>query len=94
MFGTVNFLGMGTFSLLIPETKGLSLEEMDILFGSVTAESRQAKIVHQEEGENFFFSYSNLIALTGYSHFPAALDHEGLGVTERASEHSDHDQKV
>lgn len=72
MFGTVNFLGMGTFSLLIPETKGRSLEEMDILFGSVTAESRQAEIAQQEK----------------------ALDHEGLGVTERASEHSDHDQKV
>jgi len=29
---------------LLPETKGRSLEEMDIIFGSVSAESREAFI--------------------------------------------------
>jgi len=45
MFGTINILGMGTFSLLIPETKGRSLEEMDVVFGSVQASQREADIV-------------------------------------------------
>ncbi|KAK1235514.1 hypothetical protein PQX77_001255 [Marasmius sp. AFHP31] len=44
MFATINIGGMGTFSLLIPETKGRSLEDMDIIFGSVTAEQRAAGI--------------------------------------------------
>ncbi|KAH9940143.1 general substrate transporter [Epithele typhae] len=48
MFGTINIAGMGTFALLIPETKGRSLEEMDIIFGTVTAEQRQKDIERQE----------------------------------------------
>ncbi|KAH8091809.1 general substrate transporter [Cristinia sonorae] len=48
MFGTINIAAMATFSLLIPETKGRSLEEMDIIFGSVQAENRQAQIEKQE----------------------------------------------
>jgi sugar porter (SP) family MFS transporter len=44
MFGAVNIGAMGTFSLLIPETKGRSLEEMDIIFGSISAEERAANI--------------------------------------------------
>ncbi|THH29457.1 hypothetical protein EUX98_g4743 [Antrodiella citrinella] len=48
MFGTINILGMGTFSLFIPETKGRSLEEMDIIFGSVVASDREADIAKQE----------------------------------------------
>ncbi|KAF9457605.1 general substrate transporter [Collybia nuda] len=47
MFATVNIGAMGVFSLVIPETKGRSLEEMDIIFGSVTAEQRQADIDKQ-----------------------------------------------
>ena len=35
---------------LIPETKGRSLEEMDIIFGAVSADKRQADIVRQERG--------------------------------------------
>lgn len=50
MFATVNYLGMGTFSCLIPETKGRSLEEMDIIFGAVSAETRKAEIEQQEKG--------------------------------------------
>ncbi|TFK35701.1 general substrate transporter [Crucibulum laeve] len=49
MFATVNILGMGLFSLLIPETKGRSLEDMDIIFGSITAEERQTNIERQEK---------------------------------------------
>lgn len=33
---------------LIPETKGRSLEEMDIIFGSVQAEKRRADIEQEE----------------------------------------------
>ncbi|KAJ8694641.1 hypothetical protein PTI98_007299 [Pleurotus ostreatus] len=49
MFGTINIAGMAVFSLLIPETKGRSLEDMDVIFGSVTAEERQAAINRQEK---------------------------------------------
>lgn len=38
---------------LIPETKGRSLEEMDIIFGSVQAEKRRADIDAHERGELF-----------------------------------------
>ncbi|CAA7266660.1 unnamed protein product [Cyclocybe aegerita] len=44
MFASINIGGMGLFSLLIPETKGRSLEEMDIIFGSISKEQRQADI--------------------------------------------------
>ena len=48
MFGVLNICAMGTFSLLIPETKGLSLEEMDIIFGAVDAETRKKDIEKQQ----------------------------------------------
>ncbi|KAI8974612.1 general substrate transporter [Trametes punicea] len=48
MFGTINIGGMAVFSLLIPETKGRSLEEMDIIFGSVQEDRRRADIAAQE----------------------------------------------
>ncbi|TFK19869.1 sugar transporter [Coprinopsis marcescibilis] len=44
MFGAINIGAMGLFSALIPETKGRSLEEMDIIFGSVSAEERNENI--------------------------------------------------
>ncbi|KAG1824770.1 general substrate transporter [Suillus subaureus] len=44
MFAAINIGGMAVFSLLLPETKGRSLEEMDIIFGSVSAEAREAFI--------------------------------------------------
>jgi len=49
MFATINIGIMLPFSLLIPETKGRSLEEMDIIFGSVSAEDRDAKIKETEK---------------------------------------------
>ncbi|KAJ2925781.1 hypothetical protein H1R20_g11310, partial [Candolleomyces eurysporus] len=48
MFGAVNIGAMGLFSLLIPETKGRSLEEMDIIFGAISAEERNANIERQK----------------------------------------------
>jgi len=51
MFATVNIGAMGVFSLLIPETKGRSLEEMDVIFGSISAEQRQADIDKLERTE-------------------------------------------
>ncbi|KAJ3513674.1 hypothetical protein NLJ89_g2823 [Agrocybe chaxingu] len=44
MFATINIGGMAVFSLLIPETKGRSLEEMDVVFGSISKEQRRADI--------------------------------------------------
>jgi len=44
MFATINIAGLAVFSLLIPETQGRSLEEMDIIFGSISAEQRQDDI--------------------------------------------------
>ncbi|EIN06491.1 sugar transporter [Punctularia strigosozonata HHB-11173 SS5] len=48
MFGTINILGMGVFSLLIPETKGRSLEEMDVIFGSVSQQQRDRDVEKYE----------------------------------------------
>jgi len=44
LFATIDIGGMAVFALLIPETKGRSLEEMDVIFGSISAEKRQADI--------------------------------------------------
>ncbi|EAU83712.1 sugar transporter [Coprinopsis cinerea okayama7 len=54
MFGAINVGAMGLFSALIPETKGKSLEEMDIIFGSISAEERNENIrkVQRERGEH------------------------------------------
>lgn len=43
-FATVNLAGCAVFALLIPETKNKSLEQMDIIFGAVTQEKRDADI--------------------------------------------------
>lgn len=48
MYGTLNIGAMATFSLIIPETKGRSLEEMDIIFGAVSAETRRRDIERQQ----------------------------------------------
>jgi hypothetical protein len=44
MYATINVGAMSIFSLIIPETKGRSLEEMDIIFGAVSAETRRQDI--------------------------------------------------
>ncbi|KAJ7031875.1 general substrate transporter [Mycena alexandri] len=49
MFATINIAGMGVFALLIPETKGRSLEDMDVIFGAVAREKRDADIAKQEK---------------------------------------------
>ncbi|KAI0064835.1 general substrate transporter [Artomyces pyxidatus] len=49
LFATLNIGALAIFSLLIPETKGYSLEEMDIIFGSVTADQRRANIENYEK---------------------------------------------
>ena len=46
----INLALTTTFSFL-PETKGCSLEEMDIIFGSTSRERREADIAKQERGE-------------------------------------------
>lgn len=47
VYAAINVGAMGTFSLIIPETKGRSLEEMDVIFGTVSAETRQQGIERQ-----------------------------------------------
>jgi len=42
------------FDSLIPETKGRSLEEMDIIFGVVNPDDRAANFSRQEQGACFF----------------------------------------
>lgn len=42
-FATVNIIS-ACLCTLLPETKGVSLEEMDVIFGSVTREERDAEI--------------------------------------------------
>jgi len=49
VFGSVNIGAMAVFSLLIPETKGRSLEEMDIIFGAISSEEREADIHKQQK---------------------------------------------
>lgn len=49
MYATINIGAMATFSLIIPETKGRSLEEMDIIFGAVSAENRRQGIERHHE---------------------------------------------
>ena len=53
----------------IPETKGRSLEEMDIIFGSITAEERRVHIEEFERGEwtsmvvgHLMYSYTGPLA--------------------------------
>lgn len=47
-FATINILGGCTFIFFLPETKGKSLEEMDIIFGAVSAEKREGDIVRAQ----------------------------------------------
>lgn len=52
-FGLLTFLGAAFIYFYFPETKGLSLEEMDILFGSVGTAEREKerwREVHAEVG--------------------------------------------
>ncbi|KAG9312420.1 general substrate transporter [Chiua virens] len=61
MFATINIGGMAVFSLMIPETRGRSLEEMDIVFGAVSEEAREVFIQRQEralEGSDVLSSRS------------------------------------
>jgi len=49
MFATINIVGMAVFSWFLPETKGRSLEDMDVIFGAVSADQRQADILKHEK---------------------------------------------
>ena len=49
MFASINIGGMFVFSMIIPETKGRSLEEMDVIFGAVTREEREEKVKQTEK---------------------------------------------
>lgn len=48
VFGSINIGGMLVFAFFLPETKGRSLEEMDIIFGTADAATRRADIEKNE----------------------------------------------
>lgn len=50
-FATINIGGMFVFTFFIPETKGRSLEEMDVIFGAVSKEQREADIQRAGRGK-------------------------------------------
>ena len=52
-FGLITFIGAAYIAFFVPETKGLSLEEMDILFGSVgvaSADAERMREINREVG--------------------------------------------
>lgn len=52
-FGLLTFLGAAFIAIFFPETKGLSLEEMDIIFGSVgvaSADEDRMREINREVG--------------------------------------------
>ncbi|PPQ99278.1 hypothetical protein CVT24_009278, partial [Panaeolus cyanescens] len=61
MFASFNVGALGLFSILIPETKGRSLEEMDIIFGAISAEQRQADVEKVQRGELIDFLLYSLL---------------------------------
>lgn len=50
-FGLMTFLGAAFIWLVVPETKGLSLEEMDVLFGSVGFSESDAQVMREVNAE-------------------------------------------
>ena len=56
VFATINIGAMVPFALVIPETKGRSLEEMDIIFGAVSKEERNKKVMETERGVFIVFA--------------------------------------
>ena len=50
-FGLMTFLGAAFIWLVVPETKGLSLEEMDVLFKSVGFSEADAQIMREVNAE-------------------------------------------
>jgi sugar porter (SP) family MFS transporter len=80
-YGTYIFFGLLTFGgaafiwLVFPETKGLTLEEMDILFGSVGTAAREKERlaeVHQEVG------MAELLVRMGVTESPATRSEENM----------------
>lgn len=51
---------------IIPETKGRSLEDMDIIFGSISAAERKANIEKQEKSESHCLFKRNLHLILTY----------------------------
>ena len=47
VYATINVGAMGTFSLVVPETKARSLKEMDVIFGAISTETRRWDIERQ-----------------------------------------------
>jgi sugar porter (SP) family MFS transporter len=79
-FGLLTFMGAAFIWFFFPETKGISLEEMDILFGSVGLAEREKerwKEVHAEVGLN------EILARSGALGGPPAYSSGGNGADEK-----------
>jgi len=48
MFATIDIGFIAVFAYMLPETAGKSLEEMDVMFGAVSAEDRKKDIAKAE----------------------------------------------
>lgn len=77
------------FRSLIPETKGRSLEEMDVIFGSVSAEERQAYIDKREQRELFLLLIFRVVADQSLVEFEHADDPD-----KQAGSHSERSESV
>ena len=74
---------------LLPETKGRSLEEMDIIFGSISAEQRQVDIDKRQRGKSFLqkisvvtevLTYPRTQSFTGLRSFQGLNSNQPLGI--------------
>jgi hypothetical protein len=63
-FGSLTFLGAGFIYFFFPETKGLSLEEMDILFGSSGAAAADAERMREINKEVGLVSFTHRVLST------------------------------
>jgi len=90
-FATINF-GMAIFAFMLPETKGRSLEEMDVIFGSVTQEKRDKDIRRaQDEIEHGNLDDSDMAAgHAGPSHEKARPASPSNGSDAQEKEGFDH----
>lgn len=86
-FGLITFMGAAFIWFLVPETKQLSLEEMDIIFGSIgtaQADAERMREINKEVGlDNLVHS-----GQSGDRASPTFLD-EKQGVEHKAGDVSD-----
>ncbi|KAK5123412.1 hypothetical protein LTR85_002844 [Meristemomyces frigidus] len=89
-FGLLTFMGAAFIYFFFPETKGLSLEEMDILFGSVgiaAADAERMREINKEVGLDDMVQRGSVGAPGGNG--PTFLDEKHAGVEHKDAEDSE-----